>query len=51
MKIITSVNTHKDHIPPITIQEGTNPFPYDIKVNQRNDPAGGMMRGFGAGIF
>lgn len=48
MKIITSVNTHKDHIPPITMQEGTNPFPYTITVNQRTDAGGGMIRGFGA---
>lgn len=47
MKIITSVNTYKEHIPPIIMQEGTNPFPYTITVNQRSE-AGGMMRGFGA---
>ncbi|KAF3770561.1 hypothetical protein M406DRAFT_233895, partial [Cryphonectria parasitica EP155] len=34
MKVITSVNTYKDHIPPITIM-GANPFPYSITVNQR----------------
>ncbi|CAN8096300.1 unnamed protein product [Discula destructiva] len=60
MKIITSVNTYKDHIPPITIQGDMNPFPYTITVNQRNSSeaggggggvgggGGGMMRGFGA---
>jgi Mn2+/Fe2+ NRAMP family transporter len=31
MKIITSVNMHKDHIPPITTTD-TNPFPYQIHV-------------------
>ncbi|CAK7199970.1 hypothetical protein SEUCBS139899_002658 [Sporothrix eucalyptigena] len=34
MKIVTSVNTHKDHIPPITTSEA-NPFPYQINVNQK----------------
>ncbi|EJT74395.1 hypothetical protein GGTG_08236 [Gaeumannomyces tritici R3-111a-1] len=33
-KIITFVNTHKDHIPPITTTE-SNPFPYQITVNQK----------------
>ncbi|KAJ4392260.1 hypothetical protein N0V93_005885 [Gnomoniopsis smithogilvyi] len=47
MKIITSVNTYKDHIPPITMQGDANPFPYAITVNQRNESGGGgMMRGF-----
>lgn len=47
MKIITSVNTYKDHIPPITMQGDANPFPYAITVNQRNETGGGgMMRGF-----
>ncbi|KAI0122173.1 DUF1649-domain-containing protein [Daldinia grandis] len=35
MKIVTSVNTHKDHIPPITTSEA-NPFPYQINVNQKD---------------
>ena len=35
MKIITSVNQHKDHIPPITTSE-SNPFPYQINVNQKD---------------
>lgn len=50
MQIITSVNTYKDHIPPITIQGDANPFPYAITVNQRSETGGGggMMRGFGA---
>lgn len=39
MKIITSVNSFKDHIPPITTTE-TNPFPYTITVNQK-DAVGG----------
>ena len=34
MKIVTSVNTHKDHIPPITTSE-SNPFPYQINVNPK----------------
>ncbi len=34
MKIVTSVNLHKDHIPPITTTEA-NPFPYQINVNQK----------------
>ncbi|KAF6817156.1 Autophagy-related protein 101 [Colletotrichum plurivorum] len=34
MKVITFVNAHKDHIPPITTQ-GSNPFPYQINVNQK----------------
>lgn len=47
MKIITSVNTYKDHIPPITTTE-TNPFPYSITVNQK-EPAGGGSGGGGGG--
>jgi autophagy-related protein 101 len=35
MKIVTSVNAHKDHIPPITTSE-SNPFPYQINVNQKD---------------
>ncbi|KAI1469572.1 DUF1649-domain-containing protein [Daldinia caldariorum] len=35
MKIVTCVNTHKDHIPPITTSEA-NPFPYQINVNQKD---------------
>jgi hypothetical protein len=34
MKIVTHANVHKDHIPPITAQ-GSNPFPYQINVNQK----------------
>ncbi|ERS97752.1 uncharacterized protein SPSK_03603 [Sporothrix schenckii 1099-18] len=34
MKIVTSVNANKDHIPPITTSE-SNPFPYQINVNQK----------------
>ncbi|KAI1878054.1 uncharacterized protein JN550_000236 [Neoarthrinium moseri] len=36
MKIITCVNQNKDHILPITTSE-TNPFPYQIHVNQKDD--------------
>ncbi|KAL7626559.1 hypothetical protein AAE478_003331 [Parahypoxylon ruwenzoriense] len=35
MKIVTFVNSHKDHIPPITTSE-TNPFPYQINVNRKD---------------
>ncbi|KAI1434905.1 DUF1649-domain-containing protein [Xylaria sp. CBS 124048] len=35
MKIVTCVNSYKDHIPPITTSE-TNPFPYQISVNQKD---------------
>ncbi|KAI1108323.1 DUF1649-domain-containing protein [Nemania sp. NC0429] len=35
MKIVTCVNSHKDHIPPMTTSE-TNPFPYQINVNQKD---------------
>ncbi|KAI1344125.1 DUF1649-domain-containing protein [Xylariaceae sp. FL0016] len=38
MKIITCVNSHKDHIPPITTSEA-NPFPYQINVNQKTTTA------------
>jgi hypothetical protein len=34
MKIVTHVNAHKDHIPPITTTE-SNPFPYQININQK----------------
>ena len=35
MKVVTLVNAHKDHIPPITTTE-SNPFPYQINVNQKD---------------
>ncbi|KAI1106887.1 DUF1649-domain-containing protein [Jackrogersella minutella] len=35
LKIVTCVNSHKDHIPPITTSEA-NPFPYQINVNQKD---------------
>ena len=38
MKLVTCVNAHKDHIPPITTSDA-NPFPYQIHVNQ--SPASG----------
>lgn len=41
MKIITCVNQNKDHIPPITTSE-SNPFPYQISVNQKD--AGWVQR-------
>ncbi|MCJ1307541.1 hypothetical protein MMC25_001187 [Agyrium rufum] len=34
LKIVTIVNRHKDHIPPITTSEA-NPFPYQIVLNPR----------------
>ncbi|KAH8600806.1 autophagy-related protein [Bisporella sp. PMI_857] len=45
MKIVTLVNTYKDHIPPIMTSEA-NPFPYQITVNK-----GQMRDGWGIGIF
>lgn len=35
MKIVTYVNKHKDHIPPIMTTE-SNPFPYQININQKD---------------
>jgi autophagy-related protein 101 len=34
MKIVTYVNAHQDHIPPITTTD-SNPFPYQISINQK----------------
>lgn len=34
MKIVSTVNKEKDHIPPITTSE-QNPFPYRIVVNPK----------------
>ena len=45
MKIITIVNRDKDHIPPITTTE-TNPFPYKIDINPREEGWGKGMRMF-----
>ncbi|KAK3357667.1 autophagy-related protein [Lasiosphaeria hispida] len=36
MNIITLVNTHKDHLPPITSTE-VNPFPFQININQHKE--------------
>lgn len=36
MKIVTTANRDLDHIPPITTSE-TNPFPYQIIINPRDD--------------
>lgn len=36
MKIVSTVNREKDHIPPITTSE-TNPFPYQITLNPKGD--------------
>lgn len=48
MKIITSVNSFKDHIPPITTTE-TNPFPYNITVNQKEAVGGAAAAATGGG--
>jgi hypothetical protein len=45
MKIVSTVNREKDHIPPITTSE-TNPFPYQITLNPKGDGWGARM-----GIF
>jgi autophagy-related protein 101 len=45
MKIVTTVNREKDHIPPITTSEA-NPFPYQIVINPNRDGWGARM-----GIF
>jgi autophagy-related protein 101 len=45
MKIVSTVNREKDHIPPITTSE-TNPFPYQININPKGDGWGARM-----GIF
>ncbi|CAD6439973.1 7a276fee-3830-484c-8464-967b71f1d0b8 [Sclerotinia trifoliorum] len=42
MKIVTTVNMEKDHIPPITTNEA-NPFPYQITINPRGDSWGARM--------
>lgn len=44
MKIVTYVNTHKDHIPPIRTSE-SNPFPYQINVNQKEAAGWGARMG------
>jgi hypothetical protein len=45
MKIVTTVNREKDHIPPITTSEA-NPFPYQIVINPKDNGWGARM-----GIF
>jgi hypothetical protein len=45
MKIVSTVNQHKEHIPPITTSEA-NPFPYQININPKGDGWGARM-----GIF
>jgi len=45
MKIVNIVNRDRNHIPPITTNE-TNPFPYQILINPKNDGWGQRM-----GIF
>lgn len=45
MSIVTTVNTHKDHIPPITTID-SNPFPYQIIINPKDNGWGARM-----GIF
>lgn len=46
MKIVTTVNREKDHIPPITTSE-SNPFPYQIVINPRDNGWGARILGFG----
>lgn len=36
MKVLSIVNSDKDHIPPITTSD-SNPFPYRIVLNPRSD--------------
>ncbi|KAK5663968.1 hypothetical protein OQA88_180 [Cercophora sp. LCS_1] len=48
-KIMTLVNSHKDHIPPITTSGANNPFPFQISVNPNQkapeaEPAGWATR-------
>ena len=45
LKVVNTVNDDKSHIPPITTNE-TNPFPYQILVNPKNDGWGQKL-----GIF
>jgi autophagy-related protein 101 len=42
MKIVTTVNREKDHIPPITTSE-SNPFPYQIVINPKADGWGARI--------
>lgn len=49
MKIITLVNAHKDHIPPITTSEH-NPFPFHININPQK-PADGVGWATRIGIY
>jgi len=42
MKIVTTAGEEKDHIPPITTSE-TNPFPYQILVNPKDNGWGRNM--------
>lgn len=36
MKIVMTVSSEKDHIPPITTHNETNPFPFHILINPKN---------------
>ena len=42
MKIVTTVNREKDHIPPITTSD-SNPFPYQIVINPKDNGWGARM--------
>lgn len=44
LKIVSTVNREKEHIPPITTSE-QNPFPYTISVNPKQQQS--LERGFG----
>ncbi|KAK0645947.1 autophagy-related protein [Cercophora newfieldiana] len=45
-KIITLVNAHKDHIPPITTTD-SNPFPYEININPHKSAESGWAARIG----
>ncbi|MCJ1256628.1 hypothetical protein MMC24_004452 [Lignoscripta atroalba] len=47
LKIVTVVNLHKDHIPPITTSEA-NPFPYLITLNPKIEGWGRPVGMYGA---
>lgn len=42
MKIVNIVNRDKEQIPPITVAD-SNPFPYTITVNPRQETWSGRM--------
>jgi hypothetical protein len=46
MNIVTFVNIHKEHIPPITTSD-SNPFPYQININQQGKEGAGWVTRMG----